>query len=153
MTMNLDQIDELRKRANVTYEDAKSALEQCDGNLIDALVFLEKQNKIKSEHEPCAPNNFFKAIKKLIKKGNETKFIVKKDEAIVLNVCVTLVVLLSVTVTPVMVAALILALATNHKIRIEKKNKEDSQVNIIFDKMAVAVNKVTTKVTEEMQSE
>ena len=153
MTINLEQIDELRKRANVSYEDAKTALEQCDGNLIDALVYLEKQNKIKPEDKPYGHSNFFKAIKKLIKKGNETKLIVKKDDTVKLNICVTLVVILSIVVTPLAVAALILALVTNHKIRIEKKNAEDSQVNIIFDKMSVAVNKVTTKVAQEMQSE
>ena len=62
-------------------------------------------------------------------------------------------IIITIVATPLVIAALILALVTNHKIRIEKKNKEDSEVNKIFDKMSVAVNKVTTKVTEEMQTE
>ena len=60
MSINLEQIDELRKRANVSYEDAKNALEQSDGNLIDALVYLEKQNKIKPEEKPVVTVNFLK---------------------------------------------------------------------------------------------
>lgn len=153
MSINLEQIDELRKRANVSYEDAKNALEQSEGNLIDALVYLEKQNKIKPDEKPCCHGKFFKAIKKLIKKGNETKLIVKKDDIIVLNVCVTIVAIISIVAAPLVIASLILALITNHKIRIKKKNQEDSQVNKIFDKMSVAVNKVTTKITEELKSE
>ena len=153
MTINLEQIDELRKRANVSYEDAKNALEQCEGNLIEALVYLEKQNKIKPEENLCSENKFFKKVKKLIKKGNETKLIVKKEDTVVLNICVTLGVILTIVATPFVVTALILALVTNHKIRIQKKNDEGSEVNKIFDKMSVAVNKVTTKITEEMKTE
>ena len=153
MSINLEQIDELRKRANVSYEDAKNALEQSAGNLIEALVYLEKQNKIKPEETPYSENKFFKKVKKLIKTGNETKFIVKKDDTVVLNICVTLAIITSIVATPLVVAALIFALVTDHKIRIQKKNHEESQVNKIFDKMSVAVNKVTTKITEEMKAE
>jgi hypothetical protein len=153
MSINLEQIDELRKRANVSYEDAKYALEQNEGNLIEALVYLEKQSKIKPELNPCRENNFLKTIKRLIKKGNETKLIVKKEDTVVLNICVTLAIILTVVVTPLVIGALILALATNHKIRIQKKNHEDLEVNKIFDKMSVAVTKVTTKITEEMKTE
>jgi len=153
MSINLEQIDELRKRANVSYEDAKNALEQSSGNLIEALVYLEKQNKIKPEETPCSENKFFKKVKKLIKKGNETKLIVKKDDTVVLNICVTLAVIVTIVVPPIVITALILALVTNHKIRIQKKNSEDSEVNKIFDKLSVAVNKVTTKISEEMKTE
>ncbi|MFT5875465.1 MAG: hypothetical protein ACI8WT_004458 [Clostridium sp.] len=158
MSINLEQIDELRKRANVSYEDAKNALEQSGGNLIEALVNLEKQNKIKPEETPssrsaCSDSKFFKKVKKLIKKGNETKLIVKNDDIVVLNICVTLGVILTIVAAPLVITALIFALATNHKIRIQKKNDEDSSVNNIFDKMSVAVSKVTTKITEEMKTE
>ncbi|GCD10260.1 DUF4342 domain-containing protein [Clostridium tagluense] len=153
MSINLEQIDELRKRANVSYEDAKAALEQNDGDLLCALVYLEKQNKIKPDEIPSSESKFFKKVKKLIKKGNETKIIVKKDDAVVLNICVTLGVIITIVATPIVITALILALATNHKIRIQKKNNEDLEVNSIFDKMSLAVNKVTTKITEEMKSE
>ncbi|MGV8983017.1 DUF4342 domain-containing protein [Clostridium sp.] len=153
MTINLEQIDELRKRANVSYEDAKSALEESDGDLISALVFLEKQNKIKPDEIPSSENKFFKSVKQLIKKGNETKLVVKKDDAVVLNICVTLVVVVTVVAPPVVILATILALATNHKIRIQKKNSEDSEASKIFDKMSLAVNKVTTKIKEELKTE
>ncbi|MBZ9607702.1 DUF4342 domain-containing protein [Clostridium estertheticum] len=153
MSINLEQIDELRKRANVSYEDAKNALEQSAGDLIEALVYLENQNKIRSEDTPCSESIFFKEVKKLIKKANETKLIVKKNDAVVLNICVTLAIILTIAAFPIVIGALILALATNHKIRIQKKNNEDSEANKIFDKMSVAVNKVTTKITEEMKTE
>ncbi|MGK0466628.1 DUF4342 domain-containing protein [Clostridium sp.] len=153
MSINLEQIDELRKRANVSYEDAKNALEMSNGNLIEALVYLEKQDKIKEPETTSCGGQFFKKVKKLIKKGNETKLIVKKDDTVVLNICVTLAIIVAIAVTPLTIIALLVALATNHKIRIKKKDNECSDVNNIFDKMSVAVNKVTTKITEEMKTE
>ena len=41
----LEKVDKLRERANVTYEEAKAALEQAGGDLLDAMVLLEKQGK------------------------------------------------------------------------------------------------------------
>jgi len=155
MSINLEQIDELRKRANVSYEEAKDALELCQGNLIEALVYLEKQNKVYPDEKPCNAGNFFKKIKSLIKKCNETKLIIQKNDIVVLNVCVTIGIIATIVATPLVITLLILALVTNHKIRIRKNNNdnEDSQANKIFDKMSVVVNKVTTKITQEMKTE
>lgn len=42
----LDQIERLREKANVTYEEAKSALEATNADLLDALILLERQGKV-----------------------------------------------------------------------------------------------------------
>ena len=74
MNINLEQIDELRKRTNVSYQDAKKALEECNGDILEALIYLEKAKKVKPEEKDATDhlNNFMQAIKKIIKRGNET---------------------------------------------------------------------------------
>ena len=42
---NLEKVEKLRERADVTYEEAKQALEQAGGDLLDAMVILEKEGK------------------------------------------------------------------------------------------------------------
>ena len=42
----LEKVDRLRQRANVTYEEAKQALEQTGGDLLEAVILLEKQGKV-----------------------------------------------------------------------------------------------------------
>ena len=42
----LEKVDLLRERADVTYEEAKYALEQSGGDLLDAMVLLERQGKV-----------------------------------------------------------------------------------------------------------
>ncbi|MBQ8306535.1 MAG: hypothetical protein IJX90_10015 [Blautia sp.] len=42
---NFEKVEKLRERANVSYEEAKGALEQSGWDLLDAMVLLEKQGK------------------------------------------------------------------------------------------------------------
>jgi hypothetical protein len=44
--LNLDSVEKLREVANVSYEDARAALESCGGDLLDAIILLEKQGKV-----------------------------------------------------------------------------------------------------------
>lgn len=44
--VTLEQVERLREKANVCFEDAKAALEAADGDLLNALIDLEKQGKV-----------------------------------------------------------------------------------------------------------
>ena len=46
MEITLEQVERLREKANVTYAQAKEALEYSGGNLLDALIYLEEQGAI-----------------------------------------------------------------------------------------------------------
>lgn len=47
MKITLEQVEMLRERSACTYEDAKLALEQSDGNLLDAMILLERAGLVK----------------------------------------------------------------------------------------------------------
>ena len=49
--VTLDQVEKLRKRANISYDEAKAALEDTDGDLLEAIINLEKENRIKSPED------------------------------------------------------------------------------------------------------
>ncbi|MDP4109658.1 MAG: DUF4342 domain-containing protein [Bacillota bacterium] len=42
----LDQVEKLRERANVGYDEARSALDATNGDILEALIYLEKQGKV-----------------------------------------------------------------------------------------------------------
>ncbi len=41
-----DKVEKLREKAGVSYEDAKNALEACEYDMLDAIIYLEKEGKI-----------------------------------------------------------------------------------------------------------
>jgi len=46
---HFEMVEKLREKANVSYEEAKAALEAADWNLLDALVLLENQGRVTGE--------------------------------------------------------------------------------------------------------
>ncbi|NLL46334.1 MAG: DUF4342 domain-containing protein [Clostridiales bacterium] len=42
----LEQVEKLREKASVSFEEAKAALEACNDDLLDAIIWLEKQGKV-----------------------------------------------------------------------------------------------------------
>lgn len=149
MSVKLENIDELRKRANVSYEVAKEALEKCNDDLIEALIYLEKQNMVKPEHTSEHKNSFWHTIKKIIKKGNNTKLIIKKKEHVVLSIPVTAAVIITIFAPYVTVVGLLIVLFTGHRIKFEGTNGECTQVNEILNKVADTVDSTKRKLTEE----
>lgn len=155
MNINLEQIDELRKRSNASYEEAKKALEESNGDMVEALIYLERERKTKHayyDHENGF-ENFIRAVKKAIIKGNNTKFIIKKNEAVILSLPVTIVVIITIIAPYITLGAIILALVTGYKIRLQGKNGEDMEVNKHFDKASEYVDKIKTTIKEETPAE
>jgi hypothetical protein len=45
--VTLQQVEELRKYANITFNEAKEALEETNGDILEAIINLEKNGRIK----------------------------------------------------------------------------------------------------------
>jgi lipopolysaccharide/colanic/teichoic acid biosynthesis glycosyltransferase len=153
MTVRMENIDELIRRTNVSYEAAKDALEKCEDNLLDALVYLEKQNMVKPNTACEDKESLWDKFKKLVRKGNNTKFIIRKKEANILSISVTLAVIITVIAPYVTFFGLIAALFTGHRIKFEGKDFEVSKVNEMMDKVAESVDSAKRKMAEDSSSE
>lgn len=46
---HFELVEKLRQKANVSYEEAKNALERTEWDLLDALVYLESQGKVNQQ--------------------------------------------------------------------------------------------------------
>ncbi len=158
MAVSLEQIEMLKERANVSYSEAKEVLEKCNGDVLEALIWLEGQNKVKASKPECeysvgaTTKGLLKTAGNLIKKGNEIKFVVKKAEKNVVDLPLNLVLLTTVLVPPVTVAGIVLALFTKHRIAFKKPDGGDMGINKTLDKISDAVNTVTTQVTEAVNN-
>ncbi len=65
---HLEMVEKLREKANVSYEEASAALEQCNWDLLDALLLLESQGRLQEERE-----NAYSTRKEESKKHTERK--------------------------------------------------------------------------------
>ncbi|MCD5414841.1 MAG: DUF4342 domain-containing protein [Clostridiales bacterium] len=91
MDINLENIDIVRERAGVSYKKAREAIEQANGNIVDALIFLEEEAERKKWTESVGDmgNDMLEKLKVLINKGNVTRIIIKKEGEVLLNIPVT----------------------------------------------------------------
>ncbi|WP_139902108.1 DUF4342 domain-containing protein [Clostridium thermarum] len=144
MNVTLEMIDMLRQRANVSYEEAKTALEACGGDMVEALVYLERNNKIKTTNYNSPECGFINSVKRLIKKGQETRFLMTKQDKIVINVPVNVVVLTTIFAAPVTIAGVAVGLFTNHRIKFIKPDGGNMEINKVLDKMSAAVATMNT---------
>jgi NACalpha-BTF3-like transcription factor len=152
MTVRMENIDELRKRANVSYEVAKDALEKCNDDILEALVYLEKQNMVRPNEGGNQHSSFWTKVKKVIRKGNNTKFIIYKKETVLVSIPVTLAVVITAIAPHLTVLALLVALITGYRIRFEGKDMDCKQVNNMLNKVSETVDCAKKKFTEDTSS-
>lgn len=145
MKNNLEMVDLLRSRANVSYEDAKTALEACDYDVVEALIELEKKDKIRKnrcERARHHENNF----KSFCKEVMNIKFLIKKNKNVVMNIPLVIVALFAVVTLPLFIIFLGIAIITGHKFQITKYD-EIVKVKKVFDDFKENINEMTQ--TEE----
>lgn len=145
---NFEMVEKLREKANVTYEEAKQALEQCDWDLLDAMVLLEKEGKVNMEYEAeyntktaeeieskkyykkRKEENFFDklvaGVKKLIKKGNAHEMIISYNGDEVLQIPLTILVIALILLAPG-VGFLVIAAVVGYVfgVRFDVRRKDD----------------------------
>lgn len=150
MSANLELIEMLRERAHVSYEEAKEALEKCNGDIVDALIYLEKQDKIKPPPKDSGAAGFWAGLKRLIKKCHATRLVISKNDENVVALPLTVVIIITVIAPPITVVGLLVALFAGYKIRIKGPEGEDLKINTTLDNMSSAATKVSEQVTDAM---
>ena len=79
MEISLEAIDAVRERTGASYKEAKDALEQTGGSVVDAIVLLEERSSAKTD-------DVLEKVKALVKEGNVNKIRVKRDDKVLLTV-------------------------------------------------------------------
>lgn len=150
MGITLEQIDILRKRANVNYKEAKEALEKFDGDLVAALAYLEEEEKIKPEKN-ISNSSFYRDSRNFLSKLRSINFVVSKDGKTVLNISSLLALIIGILSFPISLAIIVLLVVTHHKIRLEKDNGEECGINDKIDKFSKDFTSATDKIVNEFK--
>lgn len=156
----LEQVERLREKANVSFEEAKEALDATGGDLLDAIIYLEKQGKVPpppgggsyssyEKEEKSGTNessnetkyeSFGEVLKKigrlcvkLIKKGNSNYFEAEKEGNAVITFPVTVLVLLLLFMFWIVVPLLIIGLFFGYRYRFRGDELGRETINRVMD--------------------
>ena len=156
--VTLEKVDMILERTSVSYEKAKQALEACEGDVLEALIYLEKIQDIldvENESSDNEENKNFISIEELkawfnqmIEKGNVARIKIKKDETELIDIPVTAGIAASVVaiiIPPILAAGVIAAIATQITIEV---TKEDGSVEVINKQVSKVANDVKNKANE-----
>lgn len=164
---HMDKVEKLRQKANVSYEDARNALEQNDWDLLDALIALENAGKIKKEPEDSYSTRkepepqkqpepdlrgsftrFFSYIAELINKANLISMDVtrsgKTRVSIPLSVLILLLIFMFWWVVPLMVLGLFFGFRYSFR-----GHKAADSVNRVMDKAAQTAEDFTESIARK----
>ncbi|MCH3964678.1 MAG: DUF4342 domain-containing protein [Clostridium sp.] len=154
--ITLEKIDIIRERTGVSYADAKEALEACDGNVVDALIYIENNKKTAKDSIYTTRDEFMEWLKDTVKKGNVNRIKIKRDDKVVVDIPVNagIVATLTALVWPPLIAIGILtAVFTKVTIEITKDDGTVEVVNkIIKNGVKTTVNDVKDKVFDTAAS-
>ncbi len=147
MKVTLEQIDELRNRVNVSYEEAKHTLEKNDGDLIKSIIELEKKKGKRNDN--YHHSNFTSFTNRLLALKMSVK---SKDGNTLLDVPLVLVLIGLVLAFWVVIPALMLAVITSCKIKVYR-DKNFVDVNHIKRNVKETVEKIKVKSEEIIKYE
>ncbi len=172
----LEMIDKLMERADVTFAEAKEMLEQKDWDLLEAMVALEEQGKVKGAHstsdsaegvvyeevEATASRNagegekehagrrLIKFLGTLLRKGMDNKFIVEKNGEIVLTLPVLVLVIIMMISFWFSGILLIVGIFFNYHYSFEGSDLGKDNVNGTVDRVTGAAKKVMDDVASRI---
>jgi len=91
--MDLDKIDAIIERTGASYHEAQRALEIADGDVLDALVALERGHDRKEKLTKTFTvkgGELLREVKKLVREGNVRSVVIRKDDRTLLRIPMTL---------------------------------------------------------------
>lgn len=133
--ITLEKIDLIRERMNVSYNEAKEALENCAGNVVDTLIYLETVKTNTKENMIINKEDFTKYIKELIQKGRATRLKIKKQDKVLLDIPINAAIAAGIAgiIYPVLLAiGFMTAMSTKITIEITKPDGSVEVVNKII---------------------
>ena len=157
-----EKVDKLRERANVSYEEAKNALERSNGDVLEAMILLEREGRTRNSgyqyfNNGCAPEsnccqNDGKSIgeksKALLRKSTVNYVVIDRKDERILRVPVLAAVLLLIFMFPATICAIVVSLFFDCKYSFVGED-EMKAANEVFGKAGDLAEQVKEKVVSE----
>ena len=125
--VTLEKIDKIVERTGVTFEEARDALNACNGDVVEAIILIQSGQDGKQDKEGKG-SEIIATLKEYIRKGNVSRIIVENDGEVVLSIPVTVGVIGAV-IAPV-IAVIGLGATVINKVTVKVVDSEGKVTNI-----------------------
>lgn len=143
MEITLEKIELVKDRTGVSYKEAKDALEAAEGSVVDAIINIEETIDMSGSTRVGEQGaKIIDQIKELVKKGNISRIVIKKDDEVVLNFRVSWSIVGTVLAPWAAIAGLIAAFGTKCQIELIK---DDGSIVDISEKATDTFGDVVEK--------
>ncbi|WMJ82302.1 DUF4342 domain-containing protein [Clostridium sp. MB40-C1] len=155
--ISLEKIDIVRERTGVSYTEAKEALEACNGDVVEALIYIEKNQKNKYNLKDdiyTTKEEFMAWLKETIKKGNVNRIIIKKDTKVIADIPVNAGVaagVIALAIPSLAILGMLTAVITKISVEIIKSDGSVEVVNKIIKDKAQDVKEKFDDFTSEVK--
>ena len=155
--ISLEKVDQIIERTGVSYGDAREALEACEGDVLEAIIYLENMaaiednKKIKTE----TIEDLKKWLKDLIDKGNVSRIKIKKEDKEIVDVPVNAGIsagIIGLIFPPLLAFGVIAAVATKITIEITLADGSVQVVNKYISKAAKEVKGKTSVFVDKFKN-
>ncbi len=137
MKYTIEQVEYLRTKADITYEEAVEILEKYQGDVAKCLVELEKIGKIRNNTYTNNNNSnqnsgeeFKKNVKKVYNNSVRHRFIIKKGDTVIVNLSLLYMLAALIVAPHLTIVSAIAAIFLGYKINIQKEETDDYEVDL-----------------------
>ena len=126
---SIEDVETLRAKAGISYEEAVSLLDKYDGDLARALIELEKRGQMNPKTEAKFSAEEITAwLKKMWHKGMNTRVVIERKGELLLNLPVLFLILMLILGPYAVVVAAVLMLVTGCSVSLRGENKKEQTI-------------------------
>ena len=168
---DLEKVETIRTKCNVSYTDAKAALDAADGNVLDAIIWLAAHAATESApvDEPSAEmvaaqaayekssektdfskkmDSVWEYLKKLFRLSLDTKFIATRRDAIILNIPI-LIPIVALFAWGATIWLMLIGLFFGMRYRIDSDGDVPGSINNLMDSAANAADDIKQNLNDD----
>lgn len=145
---DLKKVDEIIKRTNCSYEEARESLLDNDGDLLAAIISVERK-KSTEEKLKARSEDVIDEIKKAIVDANASKLVVKKGDEILINIPISAGVIGAVLAPLFSVAGITAAMVGNYEFDVYTKDGKRINLNSKLEESLDKIDKSISKIKDE----
>lgn len=125
----LEDVETLRSKAGLSYEEAVSLLDKYDGDLARALIELEKRGQVNGKTDvKFNAEEIIEWIRKMWHKGMNTRIVIERRDEMLINLPVLFLILMLILGPYAVIVAAVLMLVTGCSVSLRGENQKEQTI-------------------------